>query len=398
MKLFSTYIKEMKIASRGFYFYIEIFVAVVALIILLVAVNENPDGKAKEYLHYDMPQEAITMMMEKNVQEGQIRMEEETVLTLKPASFEVTNKETGVMESYDYDTEETVTAVTFSTLEKETGKVLGKAFVLENKEDMVRLANTTGNIGAAISMNDQGELAYDYYTQGYETKRYTESLYIVHTFVSEDVDSMLEEQNTRQIGIENAEKLNNRESFVPIFIAFSGALMGFFIIMSYVFLDKNEGVIKAFAVTPSAVWKYLLSKTFVILTTVIISSSIVVIPIMGLKPNYPLFYLFLMVSSFAFSSLGLLVASFFDSISKAFGVLYLIMIAMMLPGFSYYIGSFDPVWLRFFPTYPLLEGFKGIMTGSPDVGYVLGYSMVFVAGGVILLALSNIRFKKSLTV
>ncbi|NLB20178.1 MAG: ABC transporter permease, partial [Clostridium sp.] len=283
-------------------------------------------------------------------------------------------------------------------LEKETGKVLGKAFVLENKEDMVRLANTTGNIGAAISMNDQGELAYDYYTQGYETKQYTESLYIVHAFVSEDVDSMLEQQITRQIGIENAEKLNNRESFVPIFIAFSGALMGFFIIMSYVFLDKNEGVIKAFAVTPSAVWKYLLSKIFVILTTVIISSSIVVIPIMGLKPNYPLFYLFLMVSSFAFSSLGLLVASFFDSISKAFGVLYLIMIAMMLPGFSYYIGSFDPVWLRFFPTYPLLEGFKGIMTGSSDVGYVLGYSLVFVAGGIILLALSNIRFKKLLTV
>ncbi len=135
-----------------------------------------------------------------------------------------------------------------------------------------------------------------------------------------------------------------------------------------------------------------------ILTTVVISSSIVVIPIMGLKPNYPLLYLFLMVSSFAFSSLGLLVASFFDNISKAFGVLYLIMIAMMLPVFPYYIASFDPVWLRFFPTYPLLEGFRGIMAGNPDIGYVLGYSLMFVVGGIILLALSNIRFKKSLTV
>ena len=37
--------------------------------------------------------------------------------------------------------------------------------------------------------------------------------------------------------------------------------MGFFIIAAYIFLDKKEGVIKAYAVTPSPVWKYLLSKS-----------------------------------------------------------------------------------------------------------------------------------------
>lgn len=398
MKLFSTYIKEMKIASRGFYFYIEIFVAIIALIILLVAVNENPEGKLKEYIHYNMPNEVFTSILEEDIVEGRVRMEEDTELTLRPADFEVLNRETGAVESYDYDKEETVTALTFSKLDEDTGKVLGEVYVLENEEDMVRLSNTTGDIGATISMNEQGEFSYDYYIQGYETQRYSESLYIIHTFVTDDIDTMLAQQNTREIGVGSIEKLNNRELFVPIFIAFSGALMGFFIIMSYIFLDKNEGVIKAFAVTPSSVWKYLLSKTFVLLTTVIISSSIVVIPIMGLKPNYPLLYLFLIVSSFAFSCLGLLVASFFDSISKAFGVLYAIMIAMMLPALSYYISSFDPLWIRFLPTYPLLEGFKGIMSGNPDVAYVLGYSVVFVVGGVILLALSNIRFKKSLTV
>ena len=127
-------------------------------------------------------------------------------------------------------------------------------------------------------MNDQGVLYYDYYIQGYETERLSQSLYVLHTFVPEDVDAMLEKQVTREIG--NLGRLNNREAFVPVFVVLSGSLMGFFIIMSYVFLDKNEGVIKAFAVTPSSVWKYLLSKTFVILTTVVISSSIFVIPIM----------------------------------------------------------------------------------------------------------------------
>jgi hypothetical protein len=129
-----------------------------------------------------------------------------------------------------------------------------------------------------------------------------------------------------------------------------------------------------------------------------ISSSIVVIPIMKLKPNYLLFYLFLAISSFAFSCLGLLVASFFDTISKAFGVLYLIMVGLMLPVFSYYISSFDPLWIRFLPTYPLLEGFKGIMNGQSDVAYILTYSLAFLIGGIILLALANNKFKKSLTV
>jgi len=135
----------------------------------------------------------------------------------------------------------------------------------------------------------------------------------------------------------------------------------------------------------------------VILTTVLISSSIVVMPIMKLKPNYVLFYVYLIASSFLFSCLGLLVASFFDNISKAFGVLYLLMMGLMLPAFSYFISSFDPLWIRFLPTYPLLEGFKGIMRGQGEVTYVLTYSAIFIVGGFILLALANVKFKKSLT-
>jgi hypothetical protein len=193
------------------------------------------------------------------------------------------------------------------------------------------------------------------------------------------------------------ETLNNRENWVPIFIVYLGSLMGYFIVMAYIFYDKAEGVIRAFAVTPSAMWKYLISKILVILTTVIVSSSIIAIPVMGWQPNYLLFYTFLLITTFAMASLGLLVASFFDTISKAFGVMYVIMIALMIPVFSYYIPSFDPLWLRFFPTYPMLQGFKDILLNG-DAGYVLTYSLVFLAGGSVLFVLADIRFKKTLTV
>ncbi len=74
------------------------------------------------------------------------------------------------------------------------------------------------------------------------------------------------------------------------------------------------------------------------------------------------------------------------------------MIALMIPAFSYFIPSFDPVWLRFFPTYPMLQGFKEIIMVNTDVGYVLAYSGVFLVSGLILFLLANIRFKKTLTV
>jgi len=104
------------------------------------------------------------------------------------------------------------------------------------------------------------------------------------------------------------------------------------------------------------------------------------------------------VTTFAFAALGLLIASFFDSITKTFGILFGVMILLMLPAFSYFIPSFDPVWLRFFPTYPILQGYKEILVVGGDTGYVLIYSGVFLVGGIILFALSNMKFKKTLTV
>lgn len=396
MKWLSTYMKEMKIAYRGFYFYIEIVVAFIILTILLVAVKENPDSKAKEYLFYDMPSEAVEYMLGKEVEKGNVRIVDDTTLKLKPISFIVLNKKTGLKESFVYSDEKMVKAKVVEKLNKETGQVTGTMYILENKEDMIRLSNNTSNVGATIIMDKLGNFFYEYYLQGYETERYDEVLYVLHTFSRDDIKTELDSQITRKIG--DANRLNSREAFVPVFITFSGVLMGFFIIMSYIFLDKSQGVIKAFAVTPSSVWNYLLIKTFVILTTVLISSSIIVIPIMKFKPNYLLFYIFLSASTFAFSCFGLLVASYFDTISKSFGVLYLIMIFLMVPIFSYYIGSFDPIWIRFLPTYPILEGFRSIMRGQSDVGYVLIYSLVFLVSGVVLLVLADMKFKKSLTV
>ncbi|MFC1864504.1 ABC transporter permease [Chloroflexota bacterium] len=395
MKLLSSYLKEMKIAARGFYFYIEIAMAVILLAILLLAIPETVSSNSKQFIYNDMPQKIVEYQQDRSIKDGDARLANPTEFKLKPAEFEITNQKTGETTAYDFNDEKIIDLETMEMLDSTTGELEETVYYVETEEDMIRLAYAESEIGATAAMNPRGKVSYTYYLQGYETERLESLLYISHSKSPGVINAKKDRQVVRTLGV--TETLNNRENLVPMFVVFMGSLMGFFIVLSYIFYDKAEGVIRAFAVTPSAMWKYLISKIFIILTTVVVSSSIITIPVMGGQPNYLLFYLFLIISTFAIASLGLLVASFFDTIAKAFGVMYGIMIALMIPAFSYYIPSFDPLWLRFFPTYPLLQGFKDILLNG-DAGYVLTYSLVFLAGGLLLFVLADIRFRKTLTV
>jgi hypothetical protein len=395
MKLLSNYLKEMKIAARGYYFYLEIGIAIILLAILLFAVSETSTSSRKQFIYNDMPREIEEYLKDRSIEDGEARLAGFTEFKLKPAEFVITNQETGEKTAYDFDDEKIIELETIEMLDSSTGELEETVYYVETEEDMIRLAYGESEIGATAAMDARGKVSYTYYLQGYETDRLKSLLYISHSESPSVIDTKKDKQVVRTLGV--LETLNNRENFVPVFVVYLGSLMGFFIVMAYLFYDKAEGVIRAFAVTPSSIWKYLITKIFVILTTVVVTSSIITIPVMGGQPNYLLFYIFLIITTFAIASLGLLVASFFDSIAKAFGVMYAIMISLMIPAFSYYIPSFDPLLLRFFPSYPLLQGFKEILLNG-DAGYVLTYSLAFLAGGLALFVLADIRFKKTLTV
>jgi hypothetical protein len=393
MKLLSSYLKEMKIAARGYYFYVEIVMAIILLVILLF-VSETSLNGGKQFVHNDMPEKVAELLKDKSIDRGDARLAGFTEFRLKPAEFEITNQETGETSVHVFEDEKFIELETFEMLDSSTGELEETVYYVETEEDLMRLSHSERKVGLTVDMNARGRVSFKYYLQGYETDRLESLLYVLNNESPGVVNDRKDRQVVRTLGI--TETLNNRENLVPVFLAYIGSLMGFFIVMAYIFYDKAEGVIRAFAVTPSVMWKYLLSKVFVILTTVVVSSSIFVIPVMGARPNYLLFYIFLVVTTFAIASLGLLVTSYFESISKSFGGMYAIMISLMIPAFSYYIPSFDPLWLRFFPTYPMLQGFKEILLNG-DVGYVLTYSFAFLTGGLLLFVLANIRFKKTLT-
>ncbi|MFC2044383.1 ABC transporter permease, partial [Chloroflexota bacterium] len=350
---------------------------------------------SKQFIYNDMPKEIVEYQQDRSIKDGNARLASPTEFKLQPAEFEITNQNNGETIAYAFNDKKIIELETMEMLDSATGELEETVYYVETEEDMIRLAYGESEIGATAAMNPRGKVSYTYYLQGYETDRLESLLYISHSKSPSVINAKKDRQIVRTLGV--METLNNRENLVPLFVVFLGSLMGYFIVMSYIFYDKAEGVIRAFAVTPSAMWKYLISKIFVILTTVVVSSSVITIPVMGGQPNYLLFYIFLIITTFAMASLGLLVTSFFDSISKAFGVMYAIMIALMMPAFSYYIPSFDPIWLRFFPTYPMLQGFKDILLNG-DAGYVLTYALVFLAGGLVLFSLADMRFKKTLTI
>ena len=395
MKLLSTYIKEMKIAFRGFYFYIEVVMAVIILTILLAAVKEDPVSKEKEFLFFDMDTEFVEMYFEEQVEAGTVKYVAPVEFDVKAQEFEITNKETGETESYSYK-KDTIMFTTLEMYDEKTGELSKTVYLADTKEDMIRLSYQEKTIGATISLDENWQPNYKYYTQGYETERMQGLLYILHNESVATLKDAADSQTVRKLG--ETEVLNNRQNLIPAFIVLMGSMMGYFIVIAYIYLDKEEGVIKAFAVTPSAVWKYLLSKALVIMTTVTMSSSAIAIPVMGLQPNYLLFYLLLWISTFAFAALGLFIASFFDNMTKAFGVLFGGMMVMMLPALSYFIPSFDPTWMRYVPTYPLMQGFKEVIMVDGDANYVLMQCGIFLLGGIIIFLLANVRFKKTLTV
>jgi hypothetical protein len=181
MKLLSNYLKEMKIAARGFYFYIEIIMAVILVGILLFAVSETSTSSSKQFIYNDMPQKIVEYQQDRSIKDGDARLASPTEFKLKPAKFEITNQETGETTVYDFDDEKIIKLETMEMLDSSTGELEETVYYVETEEDMMRLAYSESEIGTTVAMNARGKVSYKYYLQGYETDRLKSLLYISHS-------------------------------------------------------------------------------------------------------------------------------------------------------------------------------------------------------------------------
>ena len=369
MKLWFSFLKELKLASRGYYFYVEIGMAAIFLFLLLFVIPENFDSRNDMYLYYDVPDEAFPFF------EAELLLDDED----------------GLAEEVEFEFEDEF----YLTSHYQTDGF--NYYVFDNQDAAVKLADKKRAFAGIISMDQADTINYTYYLQGYETERLKNVLAVFH---NEDVEVLKDNFDAQEVRILHKDQvlLSDRENVVPSFLTFNGSLMGMFILASYIFLDKKEGVIKAYAVTTSPVWHYLLSKIGLVSITGMITSLLITIPVMGLQPNYLLMIVFLLTTGFAASALGLLISSFYEDISQSFGTIIVLVILMMLPNIAYFIPTWDPVWMQYIPTYAILEGFKEILLPGGNFAYVLYTSLGFFVAGAIIFLFANSRFKKTLTV
>lgn len=370
MKLWHSFSKELILSSKSWYFYVELVMAIILLAILLFIVPEDFDSKGKNYFFLDLPQ-VVQDRYKKNLLEDDLDEFAEQV------ELEADNQ---IINAMLYETEES------------------KLYLLDSKEALDAISNSERVPVVHIRVNEDQQIINTYYLQGYETQKLQNLIQVNNNRLAghdviEDYSDHIEVRRLYQ----NSVPLNDKENMIPVFLTFNGSLMSLFIIAAYIFLDKSEGIIKAYAITASSVWHYLLSKIGVIIMTSIMTSLIITIPIMGLQPNYPVMMLFLVASGFFAASLGLLLTSFFNDLVEAFGVLYIVIMIMIMPNISYFTPSWDPDWVKAIPSYVMLQSFKDIISVGGNMTYVMVASLGFLMLGMGIFVLANYRFKKTLS-
>ena len=369
MKLLSSFLKEVKLASQSFYFILEIVFSFILLFILAFVVPENMEEKKEDrYIFLDAPVEAETYFYDS--------LED---LDGQPEAVEVKVGKT-VFPAALYENEDTY------------------YYILESKADMLNLAESKSSFGAVVKIDSETyEATYEYYLQGYETERLKNLLKVVHIRDVDTLDAVFDEQEVRKLSTDY-DVLSDRENAMPALLTFNGALMGLFILAAYMMMDKKEGVIKAYAVTPSPVWQYLASKILVVVLTAVITTLIIVIPILGLKINYGWLIIFLIGGGVYACSLGQVLSSFYEDMEQAFGLLFTLMLVHGIPVIAYYIPSWDPLWLKFIPSYYIVYGFKELIIQNGDIPFVLWSSLGLFSLGFIMFLLAVRRVRRTLSV
>ena len=89
---------------------------------------------------------------------------------------------------------------TLQVMNIETDQIVKTIYIVKSQEDLLRLSLSTGHLGQQITINDLGEVSYIYITQGFETDRYTDFLYLSHSLDEALVESELANQQIIEIG------------------------------------------------------------------------------------------------------------------------------------------------------------------------------------------------------
>jgi hypothetical protein len=184
-------------------------------------------------------------------------------------------------------------------------------------------------------------------------------------------------------------------NLVPVMLVFEVVLLGFFIVAVMMFQEKQEGTLRAYRVTPAGALNYVLSKTGLFLVLSLLYGLPILLVGFGLRINYLLLILLVVLSSTLMTLFSLAVAVFFRNLSEWFFVGVAVLLVNSLPMLSYAFPSFAPTWLTLIPSYPAVFATRNVLfhgAGLPEVTPTLVYLLALNAAALAA-AYAAVRFK-----
>jgi hypothetical protein len=173
---------------------------------------------------------------------------------------------------------------------------------------------------------------------------------------------------------------------IPVFIVFEVVLLGFFIVAVLVFQEKQEGVLRAYRVSPAGPLAYILSKNLLFIVLAIPYGGLLVLIGYGFRVNFLNLFILIVLSSALMTSFGLFVAVFFNNVSEWFFVGVFVLLLNMLPLISYGLSVYAPVWLTWIPSYPVVFGVREILFPTGKTGFMLPTAGLLLAQTAVALA------------
>lgn len=379
MKLISTFLKDLKLSLRSYYIYIEIIMALLIIAVLLFVVPDNMSSGYRVFVHLDIENAEIAQVVEQFMSTADPSKIDEQML----ADLNLSNLAKDELDAGEQD---------------EPG-VQQIELVDSTSQLRAGLEEDRNSIGIVVSFDEElSRLEMEFILQGYESEQMRNLLQAQFSAPMMELLPDYVDQTELTVLDDSAEKLPMKVNLLPVMLLLNSSFVGLFIIAAYVFMDKEEGTIRALAVTPLRIREYLLSKIAIMLVTGIVTGSMTVLAVAPDHVHYGHF-LALMISFNIFgSALGLLIGSFYDTLTKSMGSLYLVIIVLALASASYFMPAFSPLAIRLLPSYPMLFAIRETLLKNPDTGYIYTRAGVFIVIGVVLFALAEWRYRKTITV
>ena len=371
MKLLNNFLKELRLATRDFYFLVEMVIAVLILGVLLLVVSPDGGHVSKEAVFMDMTDQQKDELLSMDGDAGRYEFKETVTFKLKPATLHYTD-DRGNKQTLEFSDRKKIKADKYYYYDANIGRHTKTKYLVDNFDDMMRLSYQKKYMATQMWFGEDGMDYYKTVLFGYESEKFKNVIIASHG--KTDVfrlasDMIAQKENT--IFLSDHDTLNNREKYVPLLLVFLNLMMAMLIIIAYISVDKAEGVYQAITVTPFSTHGYLLSKMMVVCVIMFLSSAIFTVPVMRGHANYALLGLTLLALTVFGAVVGIFISTFFKDVVSAFTVIMGVDVLLFLPAITYLDPAFHPAWMNYLPTYHLLEAMKESCLTGGDVTYVL---------------------------